>query len=59
MITIERPEELDAGTVKLVGTDKDKIVEFTSKLLEDKGFYEQMSTAHNPYGVGGTYSNNR
>ena len=50
--TTERPEALDAGTVKLVGTDKDKIVEFTSKLLEDSKFYVKMSKAHNPYGNG-------
>ncbi len=50
--TTERPAALDAGTVKLVETDKDKIVEFTSKLLENKEFYEQMSKAHNTYGDG-------
>ncbi len=50
--TTERPEALDAGTVKLVGTDRDKIVEYTSKLLEDSKFYEEMSKAHNPYGDG-------
>ena len=50
--TTERPEAVKAGTVKLVGTDKDKIIEFAIKLLENKAFYEKMSKAHNPYGDG-------
>jgi len=50
--TTERPEAVEASTVKLVGTDKDKIIEFVIKLLEDNAFYEQMSKAHNPYGDG-------
>jgi UDP-N-acetylglucosamine 2-epimerase (non-hydrolysing) len=50
--TTERPEAVKAGTVKLVGTDKDKIIEFAIKLLEDNAFYEKMSKAHNPYGDG-------
>jgi len=50
--TTERPEAVKAGTVKLVGTDKDKIIEFVTKLLEDNAFYEKMSKAHNPYGDG-------
>jgi len=50
--TTERPEAVEAGTVKLVGTDKDKIIEFVTKLLEDNAFYEKMSKAHNPYGDG-------
>jgi UDP-N-acetylglucosamine 2-epimerase (non-hydrolysing) len=50
--TTERPEAVKAGTVKLVGTDKDKIIEFVAKLLEDNGFYGKMSKAHNPYGDG-------
>lgn len=50
--TTERPEALDAGTVKLVGTDYDKIVAEVSKLLGDKKYYETMSKAVNPYGDG-------
>lgn len=50
--TTERPEALDAGTVKLVGTNHDLIVAEVSKLLEDKSYYDQMSHAVNPYGDG-------
>lgn len=50
--TTERPEALDAGTVKLVGTDHDLIVSEVSKLLENKAYYDQMSHAVNPYGDG-------
>lgn len=50
--TTERPEALDAGTVKLVGTDYDKIVHEVSQLLENKEAYEKMSKAVNPYGDG-------
>lgn len=50
--TTERPEALDAGTVKLVGTDYDKIVNEVSALLDDKQVYESMSKAVNPYGDG-------
>ena len=50
--TTERPEALDAGTVKLVGTDHDLIVSEVSRLLEDQSFYNQMSHAVNPYGDG-------
>lgn len=50
--TTERPEALDAGTVKLVGTDFVRIVDETSRLLEDKNYYAQMSRAVNPYGDG-------
>ncbi len=50
--TTERPEALDAGTVKLVGTDYDKIVGEVSLLLDDKYAYEAMSHAVNPYGDG-------
>lgn len=50
--TTERPEAVDAGTVKLVGTDKDKIVAEVTKLLTDKAYYDSMSFAHNPYGDG-------
>lgn len=50
--TTERPEALDAGTVKLVGTDYVKIVNEVSALLEDTVYYEAMSKAVNPYGDG-------
>lgn len=50
--TTERPEALDAGTVKLVGTDYDKIVNEVSELLENPTAYERMSKAVNPYGDG-------
>ena len=50
--TTERPEALDAGTVKLVGTDYDKIVDGVSELLSDPAAYEKMSKAVNPYGDG-------
>lgn len=50
--TTERPEALDAGTVKLVGTDYDKIVNEVSLLLDDCDAYERMSKAVNPYGDG-------
>lgn len=50
--TTERPEALEAGTVKLVGTDYDKIVGEVSKLLDDKFYYDQMRKAVNPYGDG-------
>ncbi len=50
--TTERPEALDAGTVKLVGTDYDKIVSEVSALLDDQSLYDTMSKAVNPYGDG-------
>ena len=50
--TTERPEALDAGTVKLVGTDFDKIVNSVSELLDDEEAYLRMSQAVNPYGDG-------
>lgn len=50
--TTERPEALDAGTVKLVGTDYDKIINEVSHLLDDEKSYEKMSMAVNPYGDG-------
>lgn len=50
--TTERPEALEAGTVKLVGTDFNKIVNEVSLLLDDKDYYEKMSKAVNPYGDG-------
>lgn len=50
--TTERPEALEAGTVKLVGTDYDKIVNEVSLLLDSAEVYEKMSKAVNPYGDG-------
>lgn len=50
--TTERPEALEAGTVKLVGTDYDKIINEVSLLLEDQAHYDTMSKAVNPYGDG-------
>ncbi len=50
--TTERPEALEAGTVKLVGTDYDKIVNEVSALLDDPEHYDAMSKAVNPYGDG-------
>lgn len=50
--TTERPEALEAGTVKLVGTDYDKIVNEVSALLDDMDYYDRMSKAVNPYGDG-------
>ena len=50
--TTERPEALSAGTVKLVGTDFNKIVNEVSVLLDDNQAYERMSKAVNPYGDG-------
>ncbi|MBQ8337228.1 MAG: UDP-N-acetylglucosamine 2-epimerase (non-hydrolyzing) [Bacteroidaceae bacterium] len=50
--TTERPEALEAGTVKLVGTDYDKIVSEVSLLLDDQAHYDAMSKAVNPYGDG-------
>ena len=48
----ERPEAVEAGTVKLVGTNRKRIVRFCSLLLEDKKKYMEMAQAHNPYGDG-------
>ena len=50
--TTERPEAVDAGTVLLVGTDKDKIVSEANRLLRNKEAYSKMSMLHNPYGDG-------
>lgn len=50
--TTERPEAVDAGTVRLVGTDQHKIVDEVSRLLDDDDWYHQMSHAVNPYGDG-------
>ena len=48
----ERPEAVDAGTSKLVGTDVEKIIFETERLLTDHEYYLEMSRAHNPYGDG-------
>ena len=50
--TTERPEAVSAGTVKLVGTDVDKITASLNQLLTNEKAYEEMSFAHNPYGDG-------
>lgn len=50
--TTERPEGVEAGTLKLVGTNKENIYEATKELLTDKEVYKAMSTASNPYGDG-------
>lgn len=50
--TTERPEAVCAGTVKLVGTDTEKIVNESKRLLDDNTEYRRMSHAHNPYGDG-------
>lgn len=50
--TTERPEAVDAGTVKLIGTDTDLIFREASMLLDEEAAYEAMSRAHNPYGDG-------
>ena len=50
--TTERPEAVKAGTVRLVGTDSDRIVSEVTRLLYDQEAYQAMSRAHNPYGDG-------
>lgn len=50
--TTERPEAVEAGTVRLVGTDTTKIVNTVNALLDDAELYQRMSRAHNPYGDG-------
>lgn len=50
--TTERPEAVQAGTVRLVGTNTQQIIEATNTLLKDPAAYEAMSYAHNPYGDG-------
>ncbi len=50
--TTERPEALEAGTVKLVGTNFGRIVREVSRLLDDRDYYGMMSKAVNPYGDG-------
>lgn len=50
--TTERPEAVDAGTVRLVGTDVSTIEKSVSELLENTSLYNAMAAAHNPYGDG-------
>ena len=50
--TTERPEAVEAGTVKLVGTNVTKITSALNELLTDDKAYKAMSRAHNPYGDG-------
>ncbi len=50
--TTERPEAVEEGTVLLVGTKTDKIIEETQKLISDTNYYNSMSMLHNPYGDG-------
>ncbi len=50
--TTERPEAIESGTVKLVGTNRDKIIKEAENLINNKKEYEKMSKAHNPYGDG-------
>ena len=50
--TTERPEAVKAGTVRLVGTDREAIVEACVELFEQQALYEAMSKSHNPYGDG-------
>lgn len=50
--TTERPEAVDAGTVRLVGTDPDAIVSGVTTFIDNPAEYERMSAAHNPYGDG-------
>ena len=50
--TTERPEAVEAGTVKLVGTNREKIVSEVVNLMEDQNYYDSMARAHNPYGDG-------
>lgn len=48
----ERPEAVEAGTVRLVGTDTDRIIDAVESLLNDQACYKRMSLSHNPYGDG-------
>lgn len=50
--TTERPEGIEAGTLKLVGTEEETIYRNFKKLLEDEEEYKRMSNASNPYGDG-------
>jgi UDP-N-acetylglucosamine 2-epimerase (non-hydrolysing) len=48
----ERPEAVEAGTARLVGTEVERIVGEVSRLLDDPGEYRRVSRVHNPYGDG-------
>jgi UDP-N-acetylglucosamine 2-epimerase (non-hydrolysing) len=48
----ERPEAVEAGTVKLVGSDEERIVAEATRLLDDTAEYARMTRVHNPYGDG-------
>jgi UDP-N-acetylglucosamine 2-epimerase (non-hydrolysing) len=50
--TTERPEGVEAGTARLVGTDADRIVAEAERLLDDEAAYAAMARAHNPFGDG-------
>ena len=50
--TTERPEAVEAGTVKLIGSDQDNIIKEVQRLLDDNTEYKKMSKANNPYGNG-------
>ena len=50
--TTERPEGVNAGTLKLAGTDEEAIYKLTKELLTDKNEYDRMSKSSNPYGDG-------
>ena len=54
--TTERPEAVEAGTVKLVGSNSELIVKNVQELLNDERKYQRMSQAHNPYGDGNATS---
>jgi UDP-N-acetylglucosamine 2-epimerase (non-hydrolysing) len=55
--TTERPEAVEAGTVRLVGSDRDNIIKEVQNLLNDSDEYQKMSKAHNPYGDGNASKN--
>jgi UDP-N-acetylglucosamine 2-epimerase (non-hydrolysing) len=48
----ERPEAVEAGTAKLIGTNRERVVAESLRLLDDEAHYQSMSRAHNPYGDG-------
>ena len=48
----ERPEAVEAGTVKIIGTKKENIIKNVSELIDNKDLYNKMAQAHNPYGDG-------
>ena len=52
MISAPQPEAVEAGTVEIVGTNHQQIINGISRLLEDNKHYQTMSRAHNPYGDG-------